>query len=275
MKISRLAIPLTILAAPFFALAQTGINTSYITPYSQGIIGVINNILVPVLMAIAFIVFLWGVYKYFILGAADEKSRADGRQFTLWGIIGFVVILSLWGLVNLLMGTFGLSPGVAAPPPPTFGTGSYSAPGGGGGGGGISATTAAALTQQYQAMQSTCAANPTSSACIQAQTAYGQAYNTAYYGSPTGGGAAGTTNTGCTDPSANNYNPYAESNDGSCTYASGGGSGATNGCTDPAATNYNPVAETNDGSCTYDSGGVTQSEYQACVDANGGDPFGC
>jgi prepilin-type N-terminal cleavage/methylation domain-containing protein len=49
---------------------------------------------------------------------------------------------------------------------------------------------------------------------------------------------------GCTDSSANNYNPSANQNDGSCTYY-------TYGCTDPNATNYNPAANYNDGSCTY------------------------
>ncbi len=97
-----------------------GINISAITPYSLGIIYVINFIFVPVLMAIALIVFLWGVYKYFILGATEEKSRTDGRQFVLWGVIGFVVILSVWGLVAVVGNTLGLSPGGGAPPTPTL-----------------------------------------------------------------------------------------------------------------------------------------------------------
>src|SRR3989344_1478976 len=98
----------------------TGININAITPYSTGIINVINNLLVPVLMAIALIVFFWGVYKYFIYGADNDGERETGRQFALWGVIGFVIILSLWGLVNLVMGTFGLSVG-QAPPYPTIG----------------------------------------------------------------------------------------------------------------------------------------------------------
>jgi hypothetical protein len=128
-KFSRNALLITIvvfLAVPLLASAQTGINISYITPYSSGIIGVINTILVPVLIAIAFIVFLWGVYKYFIWGAANESEKADGRKFAMWGIIGFVIILSLWGLVNLVMGTFGLSVGTA----PAFPTIGGSAPAG-------------------------------------------------------------------------------------------------------------------------------------------------
>lgn len=97
------------------AAVPSGININVITPYSNGIITVINGILVPVTLAIAFIVFLFGVYKYFILGATDPKSRTDGQQFVLWGIIGFVVILSVWGLVAIVGGTLGLTAGGSAP----------------------------------------------------------------------------------------------------------------------------------------------------------------
>jgi hypothetical protein len=50
---------------------------------------------------------------------------------------------------------------------------------------------------------------------------------------------------GCMDPDADNYNPLAEVDDGSCTYP------PVPGCMDTDATNYNPLAEVDDGSCTY------------------------
>lgn len=112
----------TSLAVPLLALAQTGINVANIkSKYSDPIIAFINDILVPVLMAIALIVFLWGIYKYFIYGAANESEKAEGRWFALWGVIGFVIIVALWGIVNLFMGTLGLSAGGTAPKPPTIG----------------------------------------------------------------------------------------------------------------------------------------------------------
>jgi hypothetical protein len=52
---------------------------------------------------------------------------------------------------------------------------------------------------------------------------------------------------GCTDPTATNYNPAANINDGSCTYPPV----PVPGCTDSKATNYNPAATVDDGSCTY------------------------
>lgn len=53
--------------------------------------------------------------------------------------------------------------------------------------------------------------------------------------------------TGCTNPSAPNYNPAATVDDGSCANVGL----PTLGCTDPLATNYDPAAGLDDGSCTY------------------------
>jgi len=105
----------------FVGSSGGGINTSYLQGYKESIIGVINNLLVPVLIAIAFIVFLWGVYKYFIYGADSDTEREKGRQFVLWGIIGFVIITAIWGVVNIVKDT--LIPSTVkttAPNPPTI-----------------------------------------------------------------------------------------------------------------------------------------------------------
>jgi hypothetical protein len=82
------------------------------------IINTINNVLVPVLFAVAFIVFLWGAFDTFILGANNEDVKERGKNLMLWGLIGFFVMVSVWGLVNILTGTvsFGNSSG------PTGGT---------------------------------------------------------------------------------------------------------------------------------------------------------
>ncbi len=70
---------------------------------------------------------------------------------------------------------------------------------------------------------------------------------------------------GCTDPNAENYNPEANFDDGSCLYPQIGG------CLDPNAINYNPEATFNDGSCEYentDCAGVTAQLY-VCTFSNG------
>ena len=55
---------------------------------------------------------------------------------------------------------------------------------------------------------------------------------------------------GCTYPEAINFNPEAETNDGSCDFGIAG-------CTYPEALNYNPAATQDDGTCDYGTEGCT------------------
>ncbi len=78
---------------------------------STGLIGALNTVVVPVISALAFASFLWGVVNYFFLHGSEESKREEGRQFIFWGIIGMVVLFSVWGFVNLLLSTLGIAPG--------------------------------------------------------------------------------------------------------------------------------------------------------------------
>lgn len=97
---------LALLALPLVASAATINNISDVGSF---IINVINNIIVPVLFAVAFIVFLWGAFRTFIMGAGSEDSKEEGKSLMLWGLIGFFVMVSIWGLVNILTGTISFS----------------------------------------------------------------------------------------------------------------------------------------------------------------------
>ncbi len=95
-------------ALPFLALAQnTAVNS--VNDAGNTIIGLINNVAVPLVFALAFIVFIWGIFQYFIQGGHDEEKREAGKQLMLWGLIGFFVMVSVWGLVHILVGTFGFN----------------------------------------------------------------------------------------------------------------------------------------------------------------------
>lgn len=92
------------LAYPLLAFAQNQ-SVRDIDDAGQFIINIINDVLVPVLFAIAFIVFLWGAFKTFIMGAQSEETKEQGKNLMLWGLIGFFVMVSIWGLVNILTGS--------------------------------------------------------------------------------------------------------------------------------------------------------------------------
>lgn len=75
------------------------------------LIGKVNasviNPLIEFAFLIALVVFLWGVMEY-IRGGANEQKRKDGRQHMLWGIVGFVIMFGVFGIINLLINTFGI-----------------------------------------------------------------------------------------------------------------------------------------------------------------------
>ena len=92
---------LAVLALPLVSFAA--INN--ISDAGAFFINTVNNIVVPVLFALAFIVFLWGAFETFIWGANSEEVQTRGKNLMLWGLIGFFVMVSVWGLVNILTGT--------------------------------------------------------------------------------------------------------------------------------------------------------------------------
>ena len=82
---------------------------------------------------------------------------------------------------------------------------------------------------------------------------------------------------GCMNPNANNYNPQATVDDGSCKFDDTDGDGVYDyleieGCMDENATNYNLEATDDDGSCEYsdqDGDGVFDHlEVEGCMDKN-------
>jgi hypothetical protein len=83
------------------------------------------NFAIPVLVTLAMVYFVWGVVTYVI--ASDEEAKSTGRNRMIWGIIGLVVIVGVWGLVSILANTFGLNgsvteslPSVTVPAAPSL-----------------------------------------------------------------------------------------------------------------------------------------------------------
>lgn len=63
----------------------------------------INEIAIPFILALAFLFFLFNIARYFIFEGGNDSGREKARQSALWGILGFVIIASIWGVVNLLV----------------------------------------------------------------------------------------------------------------------------------------------------------------------------
>lgn len=74
------------------------------------VVGIIK-LLIPVVAALALLTFFWGMAK-FISAAGDEKAIADGKNIMIWGVIAVFVMVSIWGIISLLSGSFGFDFGI-------------------------------------------------------------------------------------------------------------------------------------------------------------------
>ena len=67
----------------------------------------IGSVAVYLLVSLGVVYITYSIVMYFIKGKEGDESRRQAGLQILWGIIGLAIIISLWGLVNILVGTFG------------------------------------------------------------------------------------------------------------------------------------------------------------------------
>jgi len=75
------------------------------------IIGVstfINNVLLPFLFALALLFFMYNAFRFFILEGDEKDGREKAKRMALYGVLAFVFLVSIWGIVNLLVNGLGL-----------------------------------------------------------------------------------------------------------------------------------------------------------------------
>ena len=107
-----------LMLSPLFAFAQGACTGLAGNGTVEGIIckiGDIFSIIIPILIVLGVLFFVWGVVQYVI--SSEEEAKKKGRDRMIFGIIGLVVIVAVWGLVWLVMETFGIGPGNAPPTP--------------------------------------------------------------------------------------------------------------------------------------------------------------
>ena len=68
-----------------------------------------NDVLIPFIIGIGFLVFVFGMFKFFILGGANDEKKEQGKSLMIYATIGFVLIIIFFGVVNLLSESTGLT----------------------------------------------------------------------------------------------------------------------------------------------------------------------
>ena len=68
---------------------------------NAGIVPFVDRFVIPLLYAILFLLFMFGMVRYFFVGG--EENRQKGKVFVVWALVGMVAVFSVWGVVNLLL----------------------------------------------------------------------------------------------------------------------------------------------------------------------------
>jgi hypothetical protein len=104
MEILSIFVILGPLAFPLVAFAQvTSVQT-----FGTALIGFVNGTLLPFLFSVALLIFIYHVIRYFIVNPDNEKERESARRYAIYSILAFVLMTSVWGVVNLIVGGTGL-----------------------------------------------------------------------------------------------------------------------------------------------------------------------
>jgi uncharacterized membrane protein YidH (DUF202 family) len=104
----------SVLSSLAFPLLAGAVEVSNFDQLISALQGLINSFL-PFLVGLAVLLFIFGVVQY-VMAGGDADKRKTGQAYMIWGIVALFIMVSVWGLVNLLGGTFGLNK--TAPPLP-------------------------------------------------------------------------------------------------------------------------------------------------------------
>ncbi len=90
---------ITLTAAPQLASAQAGRVKDF-----KGLIKFFVDLikdLIPLVIALTVLVFLWGIFKLVLAGDSEDK-RNEAKTIMFYGIVSLFVMVSVWGLVRIL-----------------------------------------------------------------------------------------------------------------------------------------------------------------------------
>lgn len=75
--------------------------------FINNLVTYIINPVIGLLVALAVAYFIYGA-AMFILSADSEEGRKKGKAHLLWGVIGLFVIVAVYGILNIVVSTFGV-----------------------------------------------------------------------------------------------------------------------------------------------------------------------
>jgi hypothetical protein len=87
-------------ALPLVAFAQTfgqARDLGGLIAYAGGVL----NQVIPVLIALALVIFFWGLIQYI-------RTHKGGKDIMIAGLVGLFIMVSVWGIIRIAQNTLGV-----------------------------------------------------------------------------------------------------------------------------------------------------------------------
>jgi uncharacterized membrane protein YidH (DUF202 family) len=66
---------------------------------------ILNPVIVG-MFALAVLLFIYGVFKY-VKNSDSDEERATGRRHMVWGVVGMFIMISVFGIIQVILNTVG------------------------------------------------------------------------------------------------------------------------------------------------------------------------
>ena len=102
--------PLFVFAQNYIGSGSNGTAWGSIKEIVEAMGKFINSTVMPIIVSLGVLYFLWNIAQY-ITKLDNEKERENFKRYSINGILGLFIMLSLWGIIAIGTNTlFGSQP---------------------------------------------------------------------------------------------------------------------------------------------------------------------
>jgi ammonia channel protein AmtB len=74
----------------------------------DGLVREIVNPFIWLLTGVATVIFIYGVLEFLGTFGSGDDARAKGKSHMVWGIVGLAIMIGVFGILSLVLNTFGI-----------------------------------------------------------------------------------------------------------------------------------------------------------------------
>lgn len=89
-------------------LLFTNVAYADVNGFISNVNKLIINPLIALLFGLAVVYFLYGIFE-FISNQENEEAKTKGKSHMIWGIIGIVIMMGVFTILDIIMNTFNIT----------------------------------------------------------------------------------------------------------------------------------------------------------------------